>query len=322
MQHNNWKKIAILSILIIAITGCSNNSSKKQSSSQTKTEQTQPKKAAPLWNNSKDKKLGSYMKALGWSWNTAFKEYSGHGSMVTSIGATFPKDFSKATVEDSKDSIGWSKTGNGSKDYNVVAIYDYDNQNAAIEGHQTFFFAFHKKQPVVLVSDTQSAKPIIKKSTRKELNTAFTNMAQNKKVTFPSVGNMKDVHPQADSTQKSDDNDNAEVTVTDPKTVGIMVYQNAASFYDPSTFSEGLHLYTLDDGKYELDTGTAASEITYQIQGDTVHYWTLDPDSGESIAEQTKKESTIPLKELVSKYYSTSDQKQAVQHAVSLLQEQ
>lgn len=318
--------VTALTLMAITITGCSsqNNSSdshtQKENTSSSTSSNSISKKAASLWNNSKDNKLESYMTAFAGSRNESLKKYSGKGEMASSTVATYPKDLNKAKVNGSKDTIGWNKFGNGKYDYNVVAIYDYDNAKAALPSHLTYFFAFHDKKPVVLQTRSQNSKPALSVASEASLQSDFKKIAKNQSYKNPTVGNVQNYQP-SDS-QKNESSDSSEQSVTDPKLIGIMTYENAAAFYNPKDDQQGLHMYTTDDGRYELDTGTKASEVTYQLVGDTVHYWILDFDSNKPIAEMDKKEETISLKELISKYYSTDEQKQDVQNAADKIQQQ
>lgn len=49
-------------------------------------------------------------------------------------------------------SMGWTDTGSGNYDYNVVAVYNY-NQPKDL-GRTTYAFAFHEGKPVVLINQT------------------------------------------------------------------------------------------------------------------------------------------------------------------------
>lgn len=81
-------------------------------------------------------------------------------------------------------------------------------------------------------------------------------------------------------------------------------------------------MYTLDDGRYEMDNGSDFSEVTYKLEGNVIHYWTRDFSSSDTIATMSKKEETVNLKELISKYYSSDEQKQNLQISADNVQEQ
>lgn len=314
-----------ITLMAITVAGCSSqsnnsdgNTQKKNSSSSTSTSSV-AKKAAPLWNNSKDDKLESYMTAFAGSRNESLKKYSGKGAMASSTVATYPKDLNKAKVNGSRDTIGWSKAGNGKYDYNVVAIYDYDNAKAALPSHLTYFFAFHGKKPVVLSTRSQSSKPALSLASETSLQSDFSKIAKNQSYKNPTVGNMQNYQP-SDS-QKNESSDSSEQSVTDPKLIGLMTYAYVGSA-DNIPENPGLFMYTLDDGRYEMDTGSDFSEVTYKLEGNVVHYWTRDFSSSDTIATMSKKEETVNLKELISKYYSSDEQKQNLQISANNIQEQ
>lgn len=329
MKAKHFSLAIVLALSTLALAGCGgqnnsthqNNSAKSEKMSQSsnkKSKDSSTKKSAALWNNSKEKKLQSYMEAFSGSRNMALNQYNGKGKLVASTSVTHPAAFSKAKVNGTKDTIGWSKQGNGKYDYNVVAIYDYDNEKSALPSHQTYFFAFNKKKPVVLISKSQSSKPVIEKDNEAQLQGDFSKIAKNQPYENPMVGNMKNYQPKEDDIKKPSD---ADITMTDPKLIGIMTFAYTNPGYEPND-EHPVFMYTTDDGRYEIDLGNMASEMTYKLEGDTVHYWIHDLQPGKSMAESGMKESTVSLEELISKYYTTDDQKQQVQRAADIIEEQ
>lgn len=324
--------LAITMVLIfgaIALAGCTaKGDADGRKDTQMTTQQAKAKKSKPLWNYKKDKRLGTYMRSFAAVKDEMLDKYDGKGSVKTSTSGTYPEDFSKAKVAGSKSTIGWEQQGLDKYDYNVVAIYDYHNKDLPIPVPLTYFFAFHDHKPVVLVCDTESTNPQLREADGPDLEADFDKIAKNKTVKDPTIGNVSIDDQQSQSNnQATSDSESAQMdsndteTVTDPKLIGIMVFSGENNGGQLSDDIPSVTMYSLDDNKYEMDVGNAASEVSYQIDGDNVNYWLRDPTSADVILQQTKKEYTISLSELISKYYSTPEQKQIVRDAADNIQE-
>lgn len=105
------------------------------------------------WNPTKDQQLNSYINQYGQQHGLTFQKYDGSTSMP--IDGDYPM-FDITKVQDNQNAtIGYSKTGNDDYDYNVVAIYNhYQGKTVPSEFHDTYWFAFHNNQPVVLEDST------------------------------------------------------------------------------------------------------------------------------------------------------------------------
>ena len=83
----------------------------------------------------------------------AYTKYNGKTALKTKLDVKYPKNFAQAKVNGSTSaSIGWAPSGKGKCDYNVVAVYNY-NQPKDL-GRTTYAFAFHEGKPVVLINQT------------------------------------------------------------------------------------------------------------------------------------------------------------------------
>lgn len=70
-------------------------------------------------------------------------------------------DLSKYYVNGQKVTVEMSNDGQGNSDYNIVALYNHNLRNAnASEFHDTYIFAFHNGQPVLLLDRTTNGDKI------------------------------------------------------------------------------------------------------------------------------------------------------------------
>ena len=159
------KKLTIISSVILSslliLTGCSSNSSKKsnvtskvkvvkQSSSKEKQKSVTKKKSGVLWNSDKDSRLEDFMKQWGEAMDQTYTKYDGINNIQTASGMNYPQDFGSATVDGHDVSMAWNKKGTGKNDYNVVAIYNYNNSSSS---SITYAFTLADGEPIVLVNE-------------------------------------------------------------------------------------------------------------------------------------------------------------------------
>lgn len=159
------KKITIISSVILSLllilTGCGSNSSKKsnvtskvkvvkQSSSKEKQKSVTKKKSGVLWNSDKDSRLEDFMKQWGEAMDQTYTKYDGTNNIQTASGMNYPQDFDSATVDGHDVSMAWNKKGTGKNDYNVVAIYNYNNSSSS---SITYAFTLADGEPIVLVNE-------------------------------------------------------------------------------------------------------------------------------------------------------------------------
>lgn len=151
-------------------------SASDQSSQQNSSSQSSDKQSAKLWNSQKDQQLEAFMNKWAPTMHQSYKKYDGHSDLKIADGMAYPKDFSKTEVNGEKNAIGWSSNGNGKYDYNVVAIYNYDNDQP--EGHVTYAFAFHDGQPVALVNQSTNGTVEWKPTINTDVSGNFSRIAQ------------------------------------------------------------------------------------------------------------------------------------------------
>lgn len=119
------------------------------------------KKSKTSWSKSKSEQLRKVVKQWSSAADQTYREYTGHGSIKTFGGVTYPEAFShkKFSIDNHQSiEIGWSPEGKDKYEYNVVAIY---NRNVETNGwHTTYLFCLHKGKPVVLVDSTTNVEVI------------------------------------------------------------------------------------------------------------------------------------------------------------------
>jgi hypothetical protein len=312
MKSNKLTLMVVVAASVMLLAGCGNQSKSSQSSTQKETttavsknkKSSSEKNSSTLWNDKKDQQLENFISKWAPTMNQTYTKYDGKTPIKTSVGATYPADLSNENVDDGNSTIGWSKTGKGNYDYNVVAIYDY-NSNTTLK-RITYFFAFHNGQPVALV-DTTNNGPLMAAPTRNEkVASNFNAIATGDHQQTKSSG-------ESSSSSKNTKTDSLE---RDPKLVGVMIYQYGHKISMDSDFASSLMFGPYED-KYSVSGGSGTSGLQFRIDGNTVTYWMLDPNSSDVDADKTQMEASVSLSQLENKYYATSAQKQEVKSYAS-----
>jgi glucan-binding YG repeat protein len=149
--------------------------------------------SSAYWNSTKQAKLDQYIQSYNSSHGTAFTKVNSNsaGSLVVNGDAEHYND--EGMPSGGTQSVGLSSDGQGSHAYNIVAIYNQNERgshNATIgEFHNTYYFAYHNGQPVVLFDCTTNGWPVpsdqqhltsymAKRATAiTDFNNAFTSIA-------------------------------------------------------------------------------------------------------------------------------------------------
>ena len=321
MKIKQFGLVATLFLGSLMLSGCGNqNSSKSESHPKTtvkatKSKSTKNKKKtttdqkSTLWNDTKDKQLESFINQWAPTMKQSYVKYNGTDSLKTSVGTTYPDDLSKASVEGTNSSIGWSKTGKGNYSYNVVAIYNYDGTRPPLPNHITYSFAFHDGEPIVLVDQSRDGTPNLLETKNTKVKESFNAIVD---------GSYKaDSGASSDTSDTKTDDSSSKETVTDPKMIGVMTRELGMPGDDVFKESQ-LGVYTAN-GRYWIGTGTSASNLGYTIDGNTVHYWTRHLN--EETDDIDEIEHTISIADLEKQYYSTPEQKQLVQDTANRMPE-
>lgn len=126
-------------------------------------------------------------------------------------------------------------------------------------------------------------------------------------------------------TGKSPSSSSSHATITDPKVIGILAYEEV---YGKDAVNDSDDLYFSansgdnnngNDGAYLISSGSTVGTISFSVNGDQVTIYKMDENSGDSDADAQYTSSTISLKELEDKYYSSSSDQDAVQSAAQNL---
>lgn len=112
-----------------------------------------------LWDNDKAQQLQRVMDQYAAENDLKILKFDGTHSLNTA-GPNYA-DLSKYYVNGQKVTVEMSNDGQGNSDYNIVALYNHNLRNAnASEFHDTYIFAFHDEQPVLLLDRTTNGDKI------------------------------------------------------------------------------------------------------------------------------------------------------------------
>lgn len=73
---------------------------------------------------------------------------------------------------------------------------------------------------------------------------------------------------------------------------------------------------------YFTTHGDGTADIYWKVNGNMVTFKRLDPNSGDCVADEKMMTKTIPVSELIQKYYSTPQQQSQVNNAANQMQPQ
>ena len=73
---------------------------------------------------------------------------------------------------------------------------------------------------------------------------------------------------------------------------------------------------------YFTTHGDGTASIYWKVNGNMVTFKRLDPNSGDCVADEKMMTKTIPVSELIQKYYSTPQQQSQVNNAANQMQPQ
>lgn len=320
------KKMYLLTILAmssLAMVGCGNNNATKNDSGKAadasavkhktnKSKQDSPKAhhkvSNALWNDEKDAQLKAFIDQWAPTMHQSYVKYDGVHPLKTSVGTTYPDDFSRELVNGQKASIGWSKDGSGKYDYNVVAVYNYDGTMPPTPNRITYFFAFHNGKPVALVDQSRDGEPRAAETINTQVRDNFAKIAGNSEVESKKTPITNDKKPSGVPTSG----------VTGYKYIGIMIRRLVMPDVDVTT-EPGLIVSTGNGDQSTIGEGTVVSTIIFKPEGEMVRYWTLDTDNDLPTVAQKQIEHTISLQELENKFYSNANDRNitdlGVQHA-------
>ena len=297
MKHKTLSLISSVAIATLMLAGCGQSSPTNHSTQSSSTNSAATKSAGKedhqLWNKSKDQQLSDFMDKWAPTMGQSYVKYDGSHDIRTKAGMHYPSELSDTTVNGSKASIGWSDNGNGSYEYNVVALYNYDRPGNAAT-HITYAFAFHNGQPVALVEQSTNGTANWTPTKNADVESNFERIANSNGSNFSA------------SNKKSPSSD----TKVSPDQIAVMIYQYC--YPDDDVSKEADFGTWSNDGKQFVGNGGPVSIVNYSISGDTVTY----AKKSQGSYPTTK---TISVKELISKQYSTPSQKQTVDQVAATM---
>ncbi|MBB1079509.1 DUF4767 domain-containing protein [Limosilactobacillus sp. STM2_1] len=117
------------------------------------------KQATNKWSSLKGQQLQSFMDQFAKKNNMKFTKFDGKNA-GNSMGPNYGS-FTKYLVNGNKVTFGTSKDGQGTNDYELVALYNHNIDNAeAAELHDTYLFTFHNGKPELLFDRTTNGDNI------------------------------------------------------------------------------------------------------------------------------------------------------------------
>ncbi|WP_076459518.1 Lreu_0056 family protein [Limosilactobacillus caccae] len=150
------------------------------------------------------------------------------------------------------------------------------------------------------------------------------NAASSSSTSQTSSSSQKHVLRSAASKKSSSATTSSTTTVSDPRVIGILAYEEV---FGKSAGSEELYFSTNtgdnnngNDGDYLVSAGSTVGTISFSVNGDQVTIYQMD-SAGTSDAEAQYTSSTVSLKELEDKFYSSSADKESVDAAAQNLKD-
>ena len=192
------KKILTVSVatlsLVTLMAGCGRN---KQSQPRVVKETTKKADVA-LWSKKKDQKLAQFITKWEKTMNQEYTKYDGHHALKTAAGMTYPADLKTATVKGKTGHMTWYKKGKGTKGYNVVALYNYDQSDSS---SITYAFTIKNGEPIVLVNQGQENDWVPTKNDNLQDN--FANIVEGRATKLKKVEKEEAVNEEDSSSSKS-----------------------------------------------------------------------------------------------------------------------
>ena len=132
----------------------SSNEQSAQPQASTNTARASQPKTHVLWDASKSAELATFMQSWGQEMGQQYRSYDDH-VQANYYGLQVPQDILDGkwttVINQTPVSIEWTETGEGTADFQIVAIYS-DIDHATPAGGHLYFFGFQQKQPKVLIT--------------------------------------------------------------------------------------------------------------------------------------------------------------------------
>lgn len=132
----------------------SSNEQSAQPQASTNTAQASQPVTHVLWDDSKSAELATFMQSWGQEMGQQYRSYDDH-VQANYYGLQVPQDILDGkwttVINQTPVSVEWTETGEGTADFQIVAIYS-DIDHATPAGGHLYFFGFQQKQPKVLIT--------------------------------------------------------------------------------------------------------------------------------------------------------------------------
>lgn len=253
-HHTHWWRNLFITIIVIGVLGyggyrlfyyseginrpqqtavasSAKTSTSQKASSQAKTSSTQSKLTSDTWNDTKDKRLATFIKS--WS-QTMNQEYvaATPTNNANYYGIQIPNGLSKVTtlVSNQKANLHWSTTGTGSQtgdNYQVVAAYTSVATQAM--NKILYSFTFHENKPVVLVTETTNGTVLYFRPTaNQDLASGFKEITEGKTPTVKATTTTSSVTSATNSATTT----TSPATTTNETTIGNTYTNNTQNQYN------------------------------------------------------------------------------------------
>lgn len=234
-----------------------------------------PSQTQAMWNAAKSQKLAAFMQSWGNTMNQHYKSY-GPGNNTNFYGIAVPQQFDQLLlkVNNQEVSMKWSKNGNGSADYNVVAIYCDSDAAQPMNAH-LYLFTIHNGRPVVLITQQTNGNVDkasdngpddglhFKETANQDLKNGFNQIVNGK---TPQLNNQQNSSNSANSQKDAPDNFPANMQGTwysydksDDKMITMTINGNKMTYSDSPDDTVEVHKIT--------DTEKQANEQAANGQG-------------------------------------------------------
>ena len=190
------KRLTIFTLLssTLLFGACSNSKprSEEKSHSNIKTSQktssisqsisSQSNSQNSLWDQSKKKQLDAFIRQWGNNTKQHYQSYNPHHNL-NYYGCVFPSNLKHTLlkVNDQIVTMNWSNNGKGKADYNIIGIYSNTETSKPMKAY-LYFFAFHKNQPIILVTQQNNGN-VSKTDSSNPKNGLHFNVAKNAELT-------------------------------------------------------------------------------------------------------------------------------------------
>lgn len=292
------------------------SSSSSASSSVSSQSSSEEKKSTTPWDSNKDQQLEAFINSWAPTMNQSYQKYTGGASLHTIVGTDYPDVFKTMPFEmnGQRISVGYTPTGQGNYDYNVVAIYNYNKRGIAA-GHITYLFAFHNGQPVALVDQTtEGGVTVVKPTANQQVASSFASIAEGSS-SSGSETNQSTPNSSSTSTKQVSDRE-----------LGIMVVCKVSPKlldYNPQNLMYGIWNFSgspqFSGYSFITTGGDPTGWIYYKKTGDQVAVKYVDVTGADSVANAPVRTKYFSYSALVKEFYTEQRSAEVTAEKAALL---